>query len=481
MTPNIQDLALFKVDLSLLFVAFLIFLMDLVMPAGRKRVLGALTAVLLATLFFASFWMEESGTAFFGAYEGGPWAMFFKRVALAAGALASLGAIDHVDRHFPERQGEFYLLLLFSMLGMTLLPGARDLVLFIVCFELMGIPLSMLATYAKADDKTGVHRFASEAGLKLYLVSATSTAITLFGLSFVYGMSGSTKLAVIATAPASPLLLVGMLLMLAGMAFKVGVVPFHMWIPDTYQGAPTPFVSFLSVGPKATGMAALVAVLLVAFPSQRSHWIAIVLLMVAVSILMGNLMALPQKDVKRLLGYSGIAQIGYMMMALVAGGAYGTGMLLFYLAGYLVTNMGAFFVLEALAPSRAGIEIDDLDGLARRSPWLALALLMFLLSLAGIPFAVGFWAKLYIFMAAYRADQAWLVLFGALMAIVALFYYLQVARAAYMKAPRSEEPVRVSFGLAGAIIVCLVMVVAMGLYPRPFVDGALAASKALFG
>jgi NADH-quinone oxidoreductase subunit N len=482
--PTAADLQPLSIDLALLGATLLLLAIDLGLPHGRKRWLGSLTALMLGGLFVLTFFVDSSGSAFGGTYVGGAWPLIFKRIALAAGALGALGAVDHVDRHFPARQGEFYLLMLFSLLGMTLLPGARDLLLFVVAFELMGIPLAMLASYAKTEDPTGVHRHAAEAGLKLYLVSAVSTAITLFGLSYVYGLTGSTRLEVIAEAPLSPLLGLGMLMTLSGMAFKVGAVPFHMWVPDTYQGAPTPFVAFLSVAPKATGFAALTALLLVAFRNNREQVLSIVLLLSLASITVGNLLALPQKDVKRLLAYSGIAQVGYMLIGLVAGGAYGSGMLLFFVAGYVATNMGAFFVLEAIAPRRTGITLDDVRGLSRRSPWLAAALLLFLLSLAGIPFVVGFWAKLLVFMAAYQAGSGWLVLFGALMAIVSLWYYLQIARAAYMgetSAGVEAEPVDVTPTLALAIGLCLALVVGMGAWPRPFIEHASAAATSLLG
>ncbi|MEW5743515.1 MAG: NADH-quinone oxidoreductase subunit N [Myxococcota bacterium] len=478
--PTLEDLRPLIIDLLLLSAALLVFAVDLGLPHGRKRGLGFLTALLLAGLFAVTFFVDVDGPAFSGAYLGTPWVMLFKRVALAAGALAALGAVDHVDRHFPNRQGEFYLLLLFSLMGMTLLPGARDLILFVVCFELMGLPLAMMAAYAKADDKTRVHRHAAEAGLKLYLVSAASTAITLFGLSFVYGLSGTTSLSGIAQAPMTPLLAVGMMLTLAGMAFKVGAVPFHLWVPDTYTGAPTPFVAFLSVGPKATGFAALAAVILVAFKGNQAQLGALVLLFVVASIVVGNLMALPQRDVKRMLAFSGVAQIGYMMMGLLTGTQLGLGMLLFYVAGYVVTNMGAFLVLEAIAPDRTGVTLDDLNGLWKRSPWLGLAMLLFVLSLAGIPFVVGFWAKLYVFMAVYEAGQGWLVLFGALMAIVSLWYYLQIARAVYMGEVKAG-PVAVRPALAAAIGLCLFGVVAMGAWPAPFVESATAAASSFLG
>jgi NADH-quinone oxidoreductase subunit N len=478
--PTLDDVTPVLLDLLLFGATLLVLAVDLGLPHGRKRGVGMLAAVLLFGLLIASFFMKSDGTAFSGAYVGGPWAMLLKRIALAAGGLCALAAVDHVDRHFPRRQGEFYLLLMFSVLGMTLLPGANDLIVLLVCFELMGIPLAMLAGYAKADDPRGVHRFAAEAGLKLYFVSAASTAITLFGLSLVYGMAGSTRFPEIGAVASSPLLSVGMLMTIAGMAFKVGAVPFHFWVPDTYQGAPTPFVAFLSVAPKATGMAALGMLVLSVFRAHGEQLQPLLVLLIVASIVVGNLMALPQRDVKRILGFSGVAQIGYVLMGLVAGGGLGVSTVLFYLVGYVVTNMGAFFVLEAIAGDRAGVSLDEVKGLWKRSPWLALAMLTFLLSLAGIPFVVGFWAKLYVFLAAYRSGHGWFVFFGALMAIVALWYYLQIARAAYMEEPaEGHRPIHVRPLLATAIGICLFGVVFVGAWPGPFIESAREAAASL--
>ena len=475
--PTLLDLRPLVLDLLLLGISLLVFIVDLILPPGRRRALGFVVAGLLAALLGFSFLVEPSGTAFSGAYVGGPWVLIWKRIALLAGSLGVLGAVDHVDHHFPGRQGEFWLLLLWSLLGMTLLPGARDLILFVVCFELMGLPLAMLAAWGKSEDPTGVHRFAAEAGLKLYLFSAASTAITLFGLSFVFGLAGSTRLEIIAQTPWSPLLGAAMLITLAGMGFKIGAAPFHLWVPDTYQGAPLPFVAFLSVAPKATGFAALSAICLIAFRGVAEVGQTLLLLGVA-SITVGNLMALPQTDLKRMLAFSGVAQVGYVLLALQEGSPFGLAMVLFYLVGYVATNMGAFFVLEALAPARAGIELGDIAGLWRRSPWLSIALLVFLLSLAGIPFVVGFWAKLYVFIAVYRAGHPLLVLYGALMATVALWYYLQIARAAWFDEPRKDAPVVVAPALALAIGLCLLLVVGMGIFPGTFLDNAQAAADA---
>ncbi|MFO0690308.1 MAG: NADH-quinone oxidoreductase subunit N [Myxococcota bacterium] len=475
------DLRPLLLDLLLAGLALAIFVLDLAVPHGRKRMLGGMTGAGLAVLFGLSFVLDLDGTTMYGAYQGDAWVLYFKRLALAAGVLLSLGATDAVDRWFPNRQGEFWLMALSSLLGMTILPGARDLLLLVVCFELMGLPLTVLAAFAKADDASGPGRFAPEAGLKLYLVSAASTAITLYGLSFLYGLSGTTRLDALAGLPPSPLMITGLVLVLAGMAFKIGVVPFHAWIPDTYQGASTPFVAFLSVAPKTTGFAALALVLLVGFGGRTALWQPLLVLLLVASMLIGNLLALPQKDLKRLLGYSGIAQVGYVLMGLLTADAYGLGLLLFYLAAYLFSNVGVFLVLQGLAPDRSEITLDAVRGLARRSPRLALALLAGLLSLAGIPFVVGFWAKLWIFMAAYRAGHVELVLLGALMSIVSLFYYLQIARAAYMDEPVETAPVAFDRGVEAAVFVCFAMVVVMGLVPAPFLDQAMAAARALVG
>ncbi len=466
------------IDIMLACGALLLLAMDVITPAGRKRALGDTTVLILAACFFATFTTDAEGVALFGAYVGGAWPMFFKRLFLAAGAICVLGSLDYVDRRFPLRQGEFYLLILCSLLGMTLLPGARNLVLLVVCFELMGMPMAILAAFAKNDDKDGPGRHAPEAGMKLYLVGAASTAIALFGLSIVYGMAGTTELAGLGAAPKTPLLMLGLFMTLAGMGFKLGMVPFHLWVPDTYQGAPTPFVAFLSVAPKAAGFAALALIFMIGLGNHRESWQPVVVFLIVATLVIGNLLALPQKNVKRLLAYSGVAQIGYILMAFVAGGVQGLGVLLFYLAGYAATNIGAFLVVEAVTADLPDAEMEAFDGLARRSPGLALALLLFLLSLAGIPFVVGFWAKLYTFLAIYHAGMGWLVLLGALLAVVSLWYYLQVARAAYMNPPRDEAPVKTGFAMKLAIGLCLAGVVGIGLWPRPFIESAHQASRA---
>ncbi|MBS1151523.1 MAG: NADH-quinone oxidoreductase subunit, partial [Myxococcaceae bacterium] len=280
------------------------------------RVLGYVTAAVLAGALAASFFLDLSGEAPYGVYVSGPWVLFFKRVFLCAGALGVLGSIDWLEETTPRRQAEYYALLLLSITGMMVLPGARDWILLVVAFELMGIPLYVLAAWAKTDGPVSSPRLGPEAGLKLFVTGVASSAFTLFGLALVIGATGSTAISAVPAGELSPLAALGMLMVLAGFGFKVGAVPFHMWVPDTYQGAPTPFVAFLSVAPKAGGMAALTVVLLSGWSQQHAVWAPALGLISAASMAVGNLFALPQTDARRLLGFSGIAQIGYVLIAI---------------------------------------------------------------------------------------------------------------------------------------------------------------------
>jgi len=478
----LTELSPLLLPLLVLGAALLVLFADMALPKNGGRHLGLFMAIAFAAIFGASFFVDTAGNVFDGVWVGGDFTLFFDRVFLLAGALASLGSLDHVARHMPGRQGEYYLLLAFSVLGMMLLPGARDLILLVVCFELMGMPLYLLAAWSKTDDKVGRGKNASEAALKFYLVGAVSSVFLLLGLALVVGMSGTTSITALAHMRHSALFDLGLLTIFGGMGFKIGVVPFHMWVPDTYDGAPTPFVAFLSVAPKAAGFAALCVVFLVGFHVPSGSFIPLLLFLAATTMIVGNLFALRQENAKRLLAYSGIAQIGYMLLAFATGTRMGTGMLLFFLAGYTVTNIGAFMVVEAMASGDRGTDqIDDFDGLYARSPGLALAMLLFLLSLAGIPFAVGFWAKLYVFMAVWEAGHGMLVFLGAVLAVVALFYYLRIARAMYMNEPKDATPLETPLGVKLAILLCLAGVLGMGVYPAPFLEQAMLASRSLFG
>ncbi|MBL8861100.1 MAG: NADH-quinone oxidoreductase subunit N [Planctomycetes bacterium] len=477
MPPWIQ---VFALELAVTATALVVLVCDALRPC-RARTLAWFSVAALATALCTSFVVEPAGTAPHGVYAAGPWSLFFERLFLAAGILGVLGSLDWLESRVARRPAEYLFLMLMSLVGAMLLAGARDWVLLVVAFELMGIPLYVLAAYAKLDGPPGEPQLAAEAALKLYVTGAASTALTLFGLALVIGAGGSSSLAGLASPDVAPLASAGMLLVLAGFGFKLGAVPFHMWVPDTYQGAPTPFVAFLSVAPKAGGLVALVVVLLHGWPRHHELWAPALGVIAAASMVVGNLFALPQRDARRLLGYSGVAQMGYVLVAVCARSESGVAMALFFLVSYVFTNFGVFLVLHAAAENSGGHALDQITGLSRRSPWLGAALLLFVLSLAGIPFAVGFWAKLFVLLAAFEAGLVGLVVTGVVLSVVALFYYLSVARSTFMADGRSAEPVRAGLALRAAISLCLAAVLGLGLWPGPLLAQARLAAAAFGG
>ena len=292
----------------------------------------------------------------------------------------------------------------------------------------------------------------------------------LYGFSFVYGIVGSTYLEQIASfSSPSTLFYTGIILILAGISFKIALVPFHMWVPDTYQGSPTPFVAYLSVAPKAAGFAILIRLFLEGFGQNLAFWQPQWLVLAAATMIVGNLLALPQTNLKRLLGYSGIAHVGYALLGLAAASVYGIAMLLFYFVVYLFANMGIFLIVELINRNKHSDELNVYQGLAQNAPLLSLVMLLFLLSLGGIPFLAGFWGKLYIFLAAAQAGFLALVLLGALVSVVALFYYLKIARALYIEPAPAKNKIQISWSLRLALLLTSVPVVVIGLYPSPLV------------
>ena len=464
-------LAPLMIPLALLAVTLLVFLADMAVSGDNRRGLGALTTMGLLGVLGLTF-IAPSGALFDGAYSQDAFTLFVQRVVIVAGVIGALGSIDHADRIFPRRQGEYYLMLLFSLVGMTVLPGARELVTVVVAFELMGIPLYVMAAMHKKSQE-GI-----EAAWKLYLTGAVSSAIVLFGLSYVVGSTSTTMLSDLAHAVPNSLTVLGLMLVIGGMGFKIGAVPFHMWVPDTYQGAPTPFVAFLSVAPKAAGLAVMARVLVEGFGHMRFVWWPALLLICVVTMVLGNLFAIPQRSVRRLLGYSGIAHMGLLLLAFGISTVDGTAALLFYLMAYVFMNMGAFMVAEVVE----GDEMSDWGGLSGRSPALAFAMLMFLLSLGGIPFVAGFWAKIFLFMAAWKAGMTGLVILGAMLSVVALYYYMQVGRSIYIEdAPKDRTDITIGRATAWAIGLCVAGIIVMGVMPDTFLSPAQEAARVVGG
>ena len=463
-------------ELGVLALMLLIFCGGLFGRRDDTRRVGVIAGLGLVVLLGVSLRMEPGARWLGEGFVQDELALFAKRLFLLATAVGILGSLTLRAPVFARRATEYYLLMLSSLLGMLMLASARDLILLFVAFELMSIPLYVLAGFEKGEE------MAVEAALKFFLVGTVSSALIAYGLSFVYGISRTTALPGVASAlsAGSPLLVLGLALTLAGLGFKIAAFPFHMWVPDTYEAANAPFVAWLSVAPKAAGFIVIFRLYLEGVGDRAVLWVPVASGLAALTILAGNLMAIPQQNVKRLLAYSGIAHIGYMLIGFAAVSANGVAMMLFYLVAYLFGNMGAFLVVEAVSQSEGSDRIDAYKGLAQRSPVLALAMLLFLLSLGGIPFVAGFWAKLYVFWAAAEKGLYWLVLLGAILTVVALFYYLLVAKRMYIDAPERPGPIAVSPLLALAILICSLGVVAMGIYPKPFVLSALRVAATLF-
>jgi NADH-quinone oxidoreductase subunit N len=478
MMPGIGSPLTLEAGLGVLMVV--IFFVGLWSRSQDRRRVGVICAVGLLVLLGVA-WRSEPGLLFGGRFVQDDLAIFAKRLFILATIIGVLGSLGLRAPTFARRATEYHLAILASLLGMLVLASARELVLLFVAFELMSIPLYYLAGFLKREPE------AVEAALKFFLVGTVSSAFMAYGLSFLYGMAGTTDLSGVARAfqlgapgHPHPLLMLGMLLTLGGLGFKIAAFPFHMWVPDTYEAASTPFVAWLSVAPKAAGFVVIFRLYLEGLGDRVIVWVPVAAGLATITIIAGNLMAIPQQNIKRLLAYSGIAHIGYMLVGFAAVSAAGTAMMLFYLVAYLFGNMGAFLVVEAVSQSEGSDSIAAYRGLAQRSPVLALSMLLFLLSLGGIPFVAGFWAKLYVFWAAAEKGLYWLVLVGAVLTVVALFYYLLVAKRMYIDPPATTTPVVVTPFLVISIVLCAAGVVGMGIYPKPFVMAALRAAAPLF-
>jgi NADH-quinone oxidoreductase subunit N len=453
-----------------------VLVLDLLPPRERKDHLAlvGLLGVVGALATTLTQWGADL-RAFRGMVVLDNYALFFYLVIAYAVGLVLLLSVDYVRRQGVEA-GEFYILVLFAAVGMMLMAGAGDLVVVFLALETMSLSLYVLAGYFH-------HRLsAGEASMKYFLLGAFASAFFLYGVALVYGATGTTNLdrigaAVAARAGGEPLLLIGLGLILVGLGFKISSVPFHMWASDVYQGAPTAITALIATGSKAAAFAALLRVLLSSFRSLSPDWTGLVWILAVLSMTVGNVVAIAQRNTKRLLAYSSIAHVGYMLVGVTAGGVQGHGSVLFYLLAYTFTTAGAFGVILLLErDGREAEGVRDLGGLASRHPLLAATLALFLLSLVGLPPLAGFVGKFYLFGAAVRAGYVWLAVIGVLNSAVAAYYYLRLIVYMYMREPDGPPAVLVpSFSGGLALAVALWGVVQLGVYPAPLLDLAQAA------
>jgi len=457
-----SNLYLLSPEISLLAVALMVIFFDLFI--GRKRVLGWISAVglLLPFIFTITLW-GTNDTAFGGALVVDQFSLFFKLFFLVVTALVIFSSINY-SRKFAAFRGEFYALMLLATIGMMLLASTRELISIFVALELTSIPLYVLAGFLK-DDKS------SEAGLKYLLLGAVASAVLLYGMAMVFGLTGSTYLGSIAAAVSAgglagnAGLLMAIVLLVAGFGFKLATVPFHMWVPDVYEGAPTPITAYLSVASKAAGFAVVLRIFHEALGPASMDWGMIFAVLAAFTMTIGNLVALTQTNIKRLLGYSSISHAGYLMIGLAAATSTGSSAVVFYLGCYAVMNLGAFIAIIAISNRIGSDEIADYSGMAKRSPWLAAGLALCLISLTGIPPTAGFMAKLYIFNAGVDANLIWLVIVGVLNAVIAAYYYLRIVKLMYLGEPVSEERVTSTRSLNVALAIACLGVLVLGIYP----------------
>ena len=461
-------------EIALLCLALLVFGLDLFSGGDKRRWLGWLAAVGLAVIFVLNlFWSWTGGELVFsGMLKPDLLALLFQETFIVAAILTVLISVDYEPLKW---HGEYYGLVILATLGMSLMATAADLIMLYVALELTSITLYILAGYLRDIPKS------SEAGLKYFLFGAFSSALMLYGMSLVYGLTGETGLKEVAVALATSNLqlpvILGALLLLAGFGFKIAAVPFHMWTPDVYEGAPTPVTAFVSVASKAAGFAVLMRVFIGAFDFIRPEWVAVVGALSVVTMTLGNVVAIPQTNIKRMLAYSSIAQAGYILIGVVCVSAFGVASTIFYLIMYTLTNICAFAVVVLISNVTGSGEIADFAGLSRRSPALALVMLLALLSLGGIPPVAGFFGKLYIFAAAMEQGLVWLVVIGVLNAIISLYYYLIVARVMYLEEPPSEEPVPVPALSTIVLLVTGLGVALMGFVSAPFLYWATRAAE----
>ncbi len=471
-------------EILLLLLGIIVLIVDLLLKEEKRRSLGWLTAGGLLAILIVSLLVarpSEAELVWGGMVRYDGMGFFFKMLFIFAAAMTSLFMMDHKAL---GHRGEAYLLLLASTLGMSLMASASDIIMLYLAIETTSIPLYILAGFMTGDDRS------TEAGFKYLLFGALTSTVMLYGLSLLYGFSGGVTNIyeigeLVASGALAPLLVAGVaMLILVGIGFKVSIFPFHFWAPDVYDGSPTPISGFLSTASKAAGFAILLRLFLVAFPQISLSWSLLLAVMATLAMTLGNLVAMAQTNIKRLLAYSSIAHAGYAMIGLVAVSELGTTSTIFYLMAYILTNLAAFGIVAAVSHVTGSDEIKDYSGLSRRSPGLALAMLVAFLSLAGMPPFGGFVAKVFVFAAAMEANLVWLVVVGVLNSIVGVFYYLTVLKYVYLYRMEDEDeekhPIPLSLSYAIALTVLSIGILLVGTLFAPWFGFSGAAAIALF-
>ena len=490
---DLADLQLIAPELILTVCACVALVMEVVLPYRKSRVVAyfALIGVGLAAMSLGLQWWYSRDLlpleGFYGMVRIDGFALIFKAIFLISAALAIAISTRYLDIE-GEQHGEFYALVLFATVGMMFLGCGYDLIALYISLELMALTFYVLVAFTKREKRS------NEAAMKYFLLGAFSSGILLYGMSLLYGVAGSTNLGEIGQALSTivgsseageaslrPLLLLGMIALAAGLFFKIAAVPFHMWAPDVYEGAPTSITAFLSTGSKAASFALYARIFAEALPSMRADWAPLLGVVAALTIMVGNWAAVTQENSKRLLAYSSISNAGYLLLGLVAGNTYGYLGLLIYLFVYTLMNMGAFGIIISLR--RRGIigdNVDDLTGLAHKAPGMAAMMAVFMLSLGGLPMTGGFIGKYFLFGGLLQRGTAegkswyyWLAIWAIINTVVSFYYYVRFIKVMYLgDRVADDKPLALSPALQAALVVSLVGILLVGVFPQPFISVA---------
>jgi len=460
--------------------AMFLLLFDLFVPKERKSLTAWLAAATAIIGGFAALQVMGADTmvAFYGMFVLDPFAVFSKVLICAGTALGIILSIDYMKDE--ENVGEYYVLMLFAMLGMMLMVSANNFITMYLGLELMALSVYVLVGYQRDTLRS------SEAALKYFILGSLSSGMLLYGVTFLYGVSGSFDFKFIGDAlaqggsSAHAATLLGLVFVVAGLAFKVSMAPFHMWTPDAYEGAPTPITAFMSVAPKVAGFVIFIRILVDALPAVQHEAMMILTWMAILTMAIGNLAAIAQRNIKRMLAYSTIGHVGFVTLGLIAGNSEGYAGILVYLSIYLFMIMGAFAIIILMR--REGIQgelLDDFAGLSQVRPGYALAMGLLLFSMAGIPFLGGFWAKYAVFIAAVQAGHVYLVLYALLFSAVGAFYYIRVVKYIYFDEARVAFNFNDSAVMQATVVVMTLVIVALGLYPDPLMGLCASAVAGL--
>lgn len=474
-------------EITLMGFALLIIVADLFVKQKGMLPMIAIIGALISAIPALLMWGNPVTESFSKMIAIDQFGLFFKLLILTSVVLVILASHKYV-LNFDRFQGEYYALLLLSSIGLMLLVSAINFITIYVALELSSISLYILVSFLK--DKNS-----SEAGLKYLVLGAVASAILLYGMSLIFGLTGNTCLTCIAEymrgMPAdsllgAPMLLVGLVLIIAGFGFKIASVPFQMWVPDVYEGAPTPITAYLSVASKAAGFAVITRMLMTAFGMPEwlhTNWAMIIAVLSALTMTVGNVTAILQTNIKRLLGYSSIAQAGYLMVGLAAMGMatqidpVSRSGLIFFLLSYTLTNLGAFIAVIAISNKIKSDNIDDYAGMSKRAPLLAFALTICLVSLTGLPPTAGLIAKIYIFTGAVNQGLLWLVIIAVINSCISAYYYFKVIKAMWFAEPAAPDKVHATWPEWLALAFCCVLVVIIGVVPGAFVNLTQTAAK----